>query len=728
MYTGTFPSWFYGPIIRGVQSAAYEQGINLMVACGIRDESSTSRYRLAWPAVDKDIDFVPVGPWNTDGLLVFSPLRTEQRIQYVRELRDQGFPLVFIGSGSGGPTIMPDNEGGIRQALEHLVGHGHKAIAFIAGDPEDSGDSLSRVEAYRKGVRELHLSDDPRLLEYGLHWDEEAYRATKRLLASGVRFSAVMCSNDFSSLGVVRALKQARLRIPWDVAVTGFDDQPEALVQIPPLTSVRYPLFETGYRALMLIRKRIEEGPNTLPATVCVSTRLVTRQSCGCFPDIVTTAALSDSHDEESEDLSLRKEKLTQAMLRALQSESVLASRAETSILCDQLVDGYLLSLEDGNRAHLRVALIQVLQQIESMDDDAHAWQAALSVLRLGARANHLAAGEAAGRPPQAELAEDLLHMARTLLSESTRRRYVRQQLLQTYHEEAMGRLTAKLLSAVDQSQVYGALAKELPKLGVPECRVAFFAPQNGDPVAESVIRSAAPADRTIRFPPPGLFPADKPFSLALLPLFFQEERMGYLAFDARDLRPLATIAVQVAAAIKRAQLHDEVLELSLGDRLTGSYNRRYFEILVRKEAERSRRFGRDLAVVMIDIDRLGEYNERHGRSAGDEALRVFSSSINLAARRGLDTVTRYGGGTFAVILPETDAQGALTVVENARGELQKDPQRTHGLTFGAGIASMRGEKLDADDLVGRAQKALRHAKAKAPGSTAMYQEGAPSP
>jgi diguanylate cyclase (GGDEF)-like protein len=729
MYTGTFPSWFYGPVIRGVQLAAQEQGVNLMIACGIRDESSANRYRLAWPTVDKDIDFVPVGPWNTDGLLVFSPLRTERRIQYIRELREKGFPLVFIGSGSGGPTIMPDNEGGIRQALEHLVGHGHRAIAFIAGDPEDSGDSLSRVEAYRRGVRELHLSDDPRLLEYGLHWDEEAYRATRRLLASGVRFSAVMCSNDFSSLGVVRALKQARLRIPWDVAVTGFDDQPEALVQIPPLTSVRYPLFETGYRALMLIRKRIEEGPDALPATVCVSTRLMTRQSCGCFPDIVTSAALPDSGEDEVEDASLRKEKLTQAMLHALQSESVLATRAETSILCDQLVDGFLLSLEDGNRAHLRVALIQVLQQIESMDDDAHAWQAAISVLRIGVRANHLDSGQAAGRSSQAELAEDLLHMARTLLSESTRRRYVRQQLLQTYHEEAMGKLTAKLLSAVDHTQIYSVLAKELPKLGVPDCRIAFFEPKDGDPVAGSVIHSAGRGDSPLRcasraFPPPGLFSADKPFSLALLPLFFKEERMGYVAFDAKDLRPLATIAVQVAAAIKRAQLHDEVLELSLDDSLTGICNRRYFEIFVRKEAERSCRFGRDLAVVMIDIDRFAEYNDQHGRSAGDEALKAVSSSLSRGARRGLDTISRYSGGVFAVILPETDQQGALTVVENLRRELHKEPHPTQGLTLSAGVASMRGEKLDADDLVRRCELALRQAKKEGRGCTVVYQDG----
>ncbi len=732
MYTGMFPSWFYAPIIRGAHAAAQEQGTNLMVACGILDESSSNRYRLAWPTAGDDADFVPVGPWNTDGLLVFSPLRSPQRIQYVRELREKNFPMLFIGSGAGEPTIMPDNEGGIRQALEHLVGHGHRAIAFIAGDPNDPGDSLSRVEAYRKGVRELGLVDDPRLLEYGLHWDEEAYRATKRLLASGVKFTAVMCSNDFSSLGVVRALKHSRLRIPWDVAVTGFDDQPEALVQIPPLTSVHYPLFETGYRALNLVRQLIEQGPGALPSSVRVSTRLMTRQSCGCFPDIVKTAGvtLADPIRGPVVDPSLLRERLTHSMLHALQSESTLATRAETAVLCDQLVDGFLLSLEDGNRAHLRVALIQVLQQIESMDDDAHAWQAAISVLRLGVKGQPMPVPE--GQQSRgSELAEDLLHMARTLLSESTRRRYVRQQLLQTYREEAMGRLTARLLSAFDESQIQGMLAKELPKVGVSGCEVVFFEPKDGDPVAGSVIHPRDETQQALRFdsrafPPPGLYPPDKPFSVALLPLFFQEQRLGYVAFDAKDLRPLATVAVQLASAIKRTQLHAEVVELSLADSLTGVYNRRYFEILVHKEAERSRRFNRELAVIMIDVDQLQTYNDEFGRAAGDQALKVLARCIGGSARRGIDTVTRYGGQAFAVILPETNQEGALIVADNIRCKLRNESTPLGRLTISVGIASMCGEKMDPQSLIRRAESALCQAKHEGRDRAVTYQDALP--
>jgi DNA-binding LacI/PurR family transcriptional regulator len=214
VFNGMYPSWFYTPVIRGAQAAAREQGINILVACGILHGPKDVRYRIAWPMPHENADFVPVGPWNTDGLLVFSPLRVRERIQYIHELQEKQFPVLFIGSGTGSPTIMVDNDEGIRQSLEHLVGHGHRDIAFIAGDPQDPGDSLSRIEAYRRGVLDFNLNGDPRLLEYGLHWDEEGYRAMNRMLQSGVKFTAVMCSNDFSSLGVVRALNEAGRQIP----------------------------------------------------------------------------------------------------------------------------------------------------------------------------------------------------------------------------------------------------------------------------------------------------------------------------------------------------------------------------------------------------------------------------------------------------------------------------------------------------------------------------------
>jgi diguanylate cyclase (GGDEF)-like protein len=440
----------------------------------------------------------------------------------------------------------------------------------------------------------------------------------------------------------------------------------------------------------------------------------------------VSAAALHDN-DRIGKSMSnpaLRREALTQAMLEALQSESTLANPAETQLLCDQLVEGFLQSLEDGDLSHFRVSLIQVLQRIERSDDDAHAWQAAVSVLRLGTRT--LRAGEP--RPPGVDRAEDLLHQARTLLSESTRRRYMRLQLLQTYHDEAMGRLTARLLSSLDEDQIFNTLGEDLPQVGVRSAKAAFFEKRDDDPVAVSLVYTQGRKNPPLRFesrhfPPPGLYPENESFNLALLPMFFQDENLGYVAFDGEDLEPLATVVVQLASAIKSAQLHNKVLELSLTDGLTEVYNRRYFEILLHKELERSQRYNRDLAVVMIDIDRFKDYNDQFGHPAGDEALRVVARCISYGARRGLDVVPRYGGEEFAVILPETDREGARIVAENIHGQLRAETHFLRKLTISLGIASLRGDQLRSQELVGQADRALYQAKYQGRDRAIIFEE-----
>lgn len=123
---------YLAPLLRGVSRAAQELGCNLLLGCGIGPSASpTDPLRPAWPVQSPEADFIPVGPWNTDGLIVVNPLHSATRSAYIRELRTQGFPVLFVAGGEDGPTIMADNRGGILEAMDHLVEHGHRQIAFI---------------------------------------------------------------------------------------------------------------------------------------------------------------------------------------------------------------------------------------------------------------------------------------------------------------------------------------------------------------------------------------------------------------------------------------------------------------------------------------------------------------------------------------------------------------------------------------------------------------------
>src|SRR5512138_1567962 len=237
VYYGTILGNFIGPLLHGISSAAESRQCNLLLACGMEASSYTTAHP-AWPLPAPEVDYVPVGPWNTDGLIVVTPLFSEARSSYVQGLIAAGHPVVFAATGEVGPTVSIDNIGTVRQAVLHLMTHGHRQIAFIAGYPDDPiGDSGIRLKAFQGIVQEYELPSDPRLIAYGNHGINGGQEAMRQILASGVPFTAVVASNDESAIGAMSTLKAAGLRIPEDVAVIGNDDTVEAITQVPPLTT-----------------------------------------------------------------------------------------------------------------------------------------------------------------------------------------------------------------------------------------------------------------------------------------------------------------------------------------------------------------------------------------------------------------------------------------------------------------------------------------------------------
>ena len=126
------PLSYLDPIYRGICLAAHDLGCNVLLACGMGSWADRSgSLRPAWPLSSAEADFVPIGPWNTEGLITVNPLHSLTRSRYVQELRAAGHPLIFVAAGERGPTIVADNRSGMLEAVQHLVEHGHQRIAFI---------------------------------------------------------------------------------------------------------------------------------------------------------------------------------------------------------------------------------------------------------------------------------------------------------------------------------------------------------------------------------------------------------------------------------------------------------------------------------------------------------------------------------------------------------------------------------------------------------------------
>jgi DNA-binding LacI/PurR family transcriptional regulator len=175
--------------------------------------------------------------------------------------------------------VSIDNAFGIREAINHLVGLGHREIAFIKG-PVGNGDTENRWNAVLATCKNLDIRVDPRLtvqIERIERHSEEGRIAAQKLLRGGKRFTALVAYNDVSALGAMTALREASLKVPEDVSVMGFDDIEFASFANPPLTTIRQPLQEMGAKAAELLISKIADDKSV--KSICVRPELVVRSS-----------------------------------------------------------------------------------------------------------------------------------------------------------------------------------------------------------------------------------------------------------------------------------------------------------------------------------------------------------------------------------------------------------------------------------------------------------------
>ena len=598
------------------------------------------------------------------------------------------------------------------------VVHGHHHIAFIAGHPNDNGDSETRLRAFHSAVADYGLDTDPKLIDVGFHTKPGGYDAVRRIIETGVKFTALIASNDSSAIGAMQAIQDTTsLQVPRDIAVIGFDDQPDAVAQIPPLASIHVPLIEMGQQALTLMSDHLT-GINDLES-VRIPTRLISRQSCGCLPQAMVSASEQKSVPRVSNnrssspphDINKIQHELAHEMIATLPHSSRFPFGERTYGFCISLVEAFYISLKEGNATHFQEKLMEFLQEVEHTDEDIDSWQNTISVLR-----QEMVKLPTTWRRAQTKrVAEDMLHQARAALSESAQRKVYRRQYHQQIADQVLGEFTSQLSATLDERQAVEILEENLADIGIRHARIALFEPDEGDPVAWSVILNPHLEPISQRFPsrgfpPPELYPPDEILNLIILPLIFQEEVLGYVAFDASNLEPCATVARQLASTFKTARLHTQVVELSLQDPLTGIHNRRYFDIFLNKEAERSRRLGHGLAIIILDIDHFKKYNDTYGHPAGDKAIQNVAHYVK-NGRRSADVVARIGGEEFAIILPETQIEGALIVAEKIQVAISNASNFECPITLSMGISVVSGTDLKAEILVKEADLALYEAK-----------------
>jgi len=585
----------------GVNDAAEEYNVNLVHFIGGKlaliptsDQSKPSYglYDLAKPD-------------QFDGLLLTADVAYGTKPEELKAFSDfyKGIPIVTQSVEMDGASIfIPDNTEGIRATVRHLIEeHSYKRIAFICGI-NGQIDAEQRFQAYKDELKAHNLRFDEDLVVDGDYTPESGRAAIRTLLDERrLRFQAVVAANDSMAFGALETLQQRGVRVPDDVAVTGFDDLREAQATGVPLTTVRQSFYTAGRHALEALLKRIDG--DTIPPVTVTPTQLLIRWSCGCLPENVRQAAVAPRDVAKTGRLENKREAALRALLNSAGITDQDATLPQFKDAFGRAWDGFLLTLNSKSSSDDFLKTINTM--IELMQKHAlvpAVWHNVISMMRryaLGGITSHTTMLQA----------ENLFQQARLLAGELSQRSQAYRRLVLEQQENVLQGFSFSMAPAMSMDEVGAAISEHFPAMGIDRWYVMFYddvtAPQSvSSPPPESYnllfqyesSRFEIPKKRTSigtgQLIPRGKTPADYRYTAVVMPLSLARNRFGFMWVEMgpTDWEIYVRVRNLVSSALLRIMLVQQKEQAQKEvERLLGEARERAVELAIAKEfAERT--------------------------------------------------------------------------------------------------------------------------------------------
>lgn len=260
---------FFSMLIKGVVSAAAEHHYDLLISAQLPDTNEMDSYHQI------------VGGNRVDGVILARTHQHDERIEYLKRIKH---PFVVSGrlaphQVSDFPYIDIDSEVGLRMMVAHMIERGHREIGLIL-PPPDIAYTPYRLSGYRHGLEAAGLAFREHYVMHGDLHRESGYRTAASLLEQQPQLTAIIACNDLMAIGAMAAAQERDRVVGQDIAIGGFDDIPSALHTIPPLTTIRQPIYMIGQRLVeMLIQ--IIEGKIPAESQILLQPELIVRGSSG---------------------------------------------------------------------------------------------------------------------------------------------------------------------------------------------------------------------------------------------------------------------------------------------------------------------------------------------------------------------------------------------------------------------------------------------------------------
>ena len=259
---------FFAHLMRSVEDVTWEAGYTLFLAN--TDENIQREEAIIQTILERQVD----------GLILVPA--TSQSTPYLEHFIQQGIPLVLLDRNVrelAADAVMVDNEHGAYQAVTHLIRLGHKRIGMVI-DNLDISTNAERLAGYRKALHDANLPVEEQLIQSCQFTEQSAFNLTTEMFNHPQRPTALFAANNFMTLGILHAARQANLRIPEDIALVGFDDMEWTAYSPLQITTVTQPVQELGKVAAKRLLVRLQ-GDQTSPMEIRLKTNFIIRESSG---------------------------------------------------------------------------------------------------------------------------------------------------------------------------------------------------------------------------------------------------------------------------------------------------------------------------------------------------------------------------------------------------------------------------------------------------------------
>jgi len=582
--------------IAGITAAAEANNVNLVHFIGGRltPQASADKPNASFGLYDL------AKPDQFDGLILTSDIAYGTSPAELKIFSDiyGAIPIVTQSVELNGATMfVPDNAEGMRAAVRHLIEeHGYKRIAFICGI-HGQVDAEQRFQAYKDELKAHDLRYDEDLVVDGDFTTEGGREAIHTLLDERkLRFQAVAAANDRMAFGALEALQQRGMRVPEDVAVTGFDDLREAQATGVPLTTVRQSFFTAGKHALETLIKKI--NGDAVPPTVVTPTQLLVRWSCGCLPENVRQAAVLPRDVAKTGKLENKREAALRALLNSAGITEQDPALPQFRDAFGRAWDGFLLALNDRTTDDEFLKTINAMVELMQKHELATSvWHNVISMMRryaLGGINSHTSMLKA----------ENLFQQTRLLAGELSQRSQAYRRLVLEQQEGVLQGFSFSMAPAMTLDDIGSAISEHFPNMGIERWYVMFYS----DVTSPQSVSAPAPEGYSLLFQyegarfeipqkqaymgtgqlvPRGKTPINRRYTAVVMPLTLAKNRFGFMWVEMgpRDWEVYVRIRNLVSSALLRTMLvqQKELVQQEV-ERLLADARDRTVELAIAKE------------------------------------------------------------------------------------------------------------------------------------------------